>query len=444
MSDEEVRLPGVVRAVPPGQTFINTEVLSAVVLLGAALVALVWANSPWDEEYFELINEHIEIDAGFVHIDETVQHWINDGLMTLFFFVVGLEIKRELVRGELRGARRAALPVLAAIGGMVAPAVIYTAINAGGDGASGWGIPMATDIAFALGLMALLGPRIPGQLRIFLLALAIVDDIGAILVIAIFYTGDIQLDSLLVALGLLMVIFAMRHAGVRSLTAYFAVGVLVWLAVFESGVHATIAGVVLGLMTPAFADNRPSALVQPIQGLLANLREASAAGDVEAEEAALGEIEGLTEGAEAPLDRLERGLHPITSFLIVPLFAFANAGVSLDPDSLGESVTSSVALGVILGLVVGKPLGIFCATWVAVRMRVGSLPEGTTWAQILGMGMLAGVGFTVALFVNELAFDSQALLDQGKIGILTGSLLSAVAGVTVLIALSRRGEAAES
>jgi Na+:H+ antiporter, NhaA family len=424
------------RVVTPLQEFVSTEVFSASILLAAAATALLWANSQWDDEYFELLNEHIVIDAGIFRIDETVQHWINDCLMTLFFFVVGLEIKRELFRGELQGLRRAALPALAALGGMVAPALIYTAVNLGGEGDRGWGIPMATDIAFALGVLALVGSRIPSALRVFLLALAIADDLGAIIVIAVFYTEDLQADSLLIAVGIVLAIFVLRHLGVRSLFPYFLLGGALWVAIFESGVHATIAGVILGLMTP-LAVGQPSRLLQVVPGLLDRLGALSPGADTEEDEAVISELAAEVEQAEEPLDRLERTFHPIASYFVVPLFAWANAGVSLEPGSIDDALTSSVGLGIILGLVIGKPVGILTFSWVAVRSGIAGLPEGATWGQLAAVSVLAGIGFTVALFINELAFNSPELLDHGKIGILTASLVSAVAGLASLILVTR-------
>lgn len=416
------------RVVVPIQEFIQTEVFSGAVLLLAAIAAIAWANSPFDDAYFDLFSERMVVDTPLFTIDENIQHWVNDVLMTFFFFVVGLEIKRELFRGELQGVRRAALPSIAALGGMVAPALIYIAFNAGGAGSDGWGIPMATDIAFALGILALLGRRIPSQLRVFLLAVAIVDDIGAILVIAVFYTSEIQVDSLAVGAVGLVAIYTMYRIGVNSIPLYFLVGGVVWLAVFESGVHATIAGVVLGLMTPL--DPLRVTISQRFRRLLGD-PETAEAPDVDYPDA---NDENREVGA---LYRLEHGLHPFTSFLVVPLFALANAGVSLDPGTVNDSVTTSVTVGVALGLLVGKPLGIVVFSWLAVRAGVSSLPEGTNWSQLLGAGMLAGVGFTVALFINELAFDSEVLVERGKIGILGGSLVAGVLGFLVLRACCR-------
>jgi len=423
----------------PIQSFISTEVFSGAVLLLAAVVAITWANSPWDESYSDLIHETFELKFfGVVHIEEDLQHWVNDGLMTLFFFVVGLEIKRELFRGELRGVDKAALPGLAAVGGMLAPALIYTALNAGGAGEAGWGIPMATDIAFALGILAVIGSRIPPQLRIFLLALAIADDIGAILVIAVFYTDQIALDSLAVAALLLALIYAMNRLGVQDTLPYLLVGLCVWAAVFESGVHATIAGVALGLMTPVHPYYGRGKFLPTISELLDRFRHARQEDDTEMAEQIFGQMEDVIEGSEAPVDRLERTLHPFTSFVVVPLFALANAGVPLHGDIISDSLHSSVTLGIIIGLLVGKPIGILLASWLAVRTGIARLPHNVTWPQMLGVGILAGVGFTVSLFINELAFSSQEPIDQGKIGILAASVAAGVLGMTTLLAIGRR------
>lgn len=399
------------RVIEPLQAFVNTEVSSGLVLLAAAAIALAWANSPWDATYTDLFGTDLSVDGGLFHIHADLRDWINEALMALFFYVAGLEIKRELLQGELSGRGKALLPVAAAVGGMVAPALIYVAINAGGDHGRGWGIPMATDIAFALGVLALLGRRIPAQLRIFLLALAIVDDMGAILVIAVFYTGDVQANSLAIAVGLLALLFALQLAGVRVLAIYVLVGVAAWIAVHASGVHATIAGVALGLLTPLKTPSRP-ALINRVLGRPDRVENAG-------EE-------------EPPLERLERSLHPYTSFLIVPLFALANAGISLNPNAVSDSIVEPVALGVAIGLIVGKPAGILGFAWLAVRMRLAALPEGVSWRQLTGVGVLGGVGFTVALFINGLAFTDPAAIEDGKLGILAGSLIAGVVGYLIL------------
>jgi len=422
----------------PAQRFIHTEVLGGIALLLAAVVALIWANSPWDQAYFDLFATELSIDAGIFHIEEDLHGWINDGLMTFFFFVVGLEIKREMTQGELAGFQKAMLPVTAALGGMIVPAAIYIALNAGGEGSSGWGIPMATDIAFALGILALIGRRIPAQLRVFLLALAIADDIGAITVIAVFYTSDLSIEALLISGGLLAFIYGMNRAGVRDISVYLLVGAFAWVAMFESGVHPTIAGVLLGLMTPANPYYSPATFEDSMESLFAKYREAHARDDEPAAQHLLGQMEALTQGTESPLERLQRLLLPLTSFIVVPLFALANAGVVITGDSVNHAVSSEISQGVAFGLLLGKPIGIFVATWLAVRIGLASLPRSMNWWHVLGVGLLGGVGFTVSLFVNELAFDEVFLVTDGKMGILAGSLISAIIGYVMLVIVTRK------
>ena len=426
------------QVVLPAQRFIHTEVIGGIALLLAAVVALIWANSPLDEAYFDLFATELSIDASIFHIKDDLHGWINEGLMTFFFFVVGLEIKRELTRGELAGFQKAMLPVTAALGGMIVPALIFLALNAGGEGARGWGIPMATDIAFALGVLALLGRRIPSQLRVFLLALAIADDIGAITVIAVFYTSDFSIEALLIAGGLLAFIHGMSRAGVRDVSVYLLFGAFAWVAMYESGVSPTIAGVALGLMTPANPYYSTSRFDESMEDLFAKYRDAHAREDEPAAQQLLGHMEALAEGTESPLERLQRLLLPMTSFIVVPVFALANAGVVITGDSVSDALSSEVSQGVAFGLLFGKPLGIFLATWIAVRIGLASLPRSMNWWHVLGVGLLGGVGFTVALFVNELAFDSEILISDGKMGILAGSLISAIIGYVVLVLVTRK------
>ncbi|MGH2474175.1 MAG: Na+/H+ antiporter NhaA, partial [Candidatus Limnocylindrales bacterium] len=345
-------------------------------------------------------------------LDLDLRDWINDGLLALFFFVVGLEIKRELVEGELRDPRRAALPVWAALGGMIVPALIYAAFNAGGEGSDGWGIPMATDIAMAVGVLSLLGSRASPSLKLFLLALAIVDDIGAIVVIAVFYTKDIDGEALLASAGLVMVVVVMRRGGVASVAPYAVVGAGLWLALHESGVHATLAGVALGLLTPT----------QPIRH--PELVDAAELADVSSYEAARQTATAARESVSV-VEWLEHQLHPWTSFVIVPLFVLANAGVALSGGAVGDALRSSVAGGIVVGLVVGKFVGIAGFTWLAARLRIARLPEDASWSGILGVSALAGIGFTVSIFITDLAFAGTALEDQAKIAILAASVLAA-------------------
>jgi NhaA family Na+:H+ antiporter len=419
----------------PIQAFVHTEATAGVILLAAAVGAIIWANSPWDRSYSDLWETTITVDVRLFSISEDLRLWINKGLMAFFFFVVGLEIKRELVHGELGSPRRAALPAVAALGGMVLPALLFLALNAGGDGARGWGIPMAVDIAFALGVLALLGRRVPSEVRIFVLALAIADDIGAILVVAIFYSEGFSLEALGVALLLLGVIVAMNRAGVRGLNAYLLVGALFWVAVFKSGVHATIAGVVLGLLAPASPYFSKRTFAESIGTLVAGFRRAIAQGDEERAEVVLGQLEELTQGTEAPLERLERLFHPLTSYAVLPLFALANAGLDLSGDVFKDAVSSSVTLGIILGLVVGNPLGIVGFSWVAVRLGITSLPAGMRWAHMVGIGLLGGVGFTVSLFITGLAFEDAELISEAKVGILAASVIAGLASYAFLRAV---------
>lgn len=419
------------------QAFLQTEGLSSATLLAAALLALAWANSPWHASYSRVWETHLGIDVGLFSIREDLRHWINDGLMAIFFYVVGMEIKRELVEGDLSNTRRAALPVVAALGGMVIPALFYLALNAGGAAVRGWGIPMATDIAFAVGVLLLLGDRVPAPLRIFLLALAVVDDLGAILVIAIFYAKGFSLPALGVAALLLGVIAAMRWGGMRSTAAYLLVALLFWAAVYKSGIHSTIAGVVLGLLTPTRPWFSLYHFSGSVQKILRRFRRALDQGDFDRAEALMGQIEELSRGTEPPLDRRLRKVHHWSSFVILPLFALANSGVVLSGETLKDVAVSRPAWGVALGLFLGKPLGIIALSWLAVRLRWAALPTGATWSQMVGVGMLAGIGFTVSLFVTELAFDEPRWTSEAKIAILIASALAGLGGYAFLRVTTR-------
>jgi NhaA family Na+:H+ antiporter len=409
------------RLIRPLVDFLRTEAAGGVALVAAAIVALLWANSPWDASYDDVWTTHLAVALGDWELDLDLRDWINDGLMV----VVGLEIKRELVEGELRDPRRAVLPVWAALGGMVVPALVYAAFNAGGEGSDGWGIPMATDIAMAVGVLSLMGSRASPSLKLFLLALAIVDDIGAIVVIAVFYTDDIRGEALLAAAGLVVVVAAMRRAGITSIAPYAVIGAGLWLALHESGVHATVAGVALGLMTPT----------QPIRH--PELIDAGELADVSSYEAARQTATAARESVSV-VEWLEHQLHPWTSFVIVPLFVLANAGVPLSGPAVSDALTSSVAGGIVVGLVVGKFVGVAGFTWLAARLRVARLPEGVTWSGILGVSALAGIGFTVSIFITDLAFAGTTLEDQAKIAILAASVLAAAIGSALLVTLSRR------
>jgi NhaA family Na+:H+ antiporter len=429
--------------VRPLQEFLNTETAGGVLLLVAAVTALIWANLPDNDSYVDFWTSHLAVDLNVVELDLSLQHWVNDGLMAIFFFVVGLEIKRELLKGELAEPRKAALPVAAALGGMIVPAGIYLAFNAGGDGARGWGIPMATDIAFAVGVMALLGTRAPLALKVFLLALAIADDLGAILVIAVFYTEQIDYGWLAAAGAAFAAVAMMGRVGIRDLVFYLFVGLFAWFAVHESGVHATIAGVLLGLLTPvnAFYENRH--VQERVLTLAESLRQSDTAEGDELEQSALRELEEIARESQPVSDRLEHALHPWTSYIIIPIFALANAGVALSGDIIADAAQSPIAIGVALGLMLGKPLGIVVFAYVAVRIGLAAMPAGVNWGMLTGAGMIAGIGFTVSLFITELAFDAAAQIDEAKIGILFGSAVIGIAGYTTLRLLSPSNAAIE-
>ncbi|MEZ5177224.1 MAG: Na+/H+ antiporter NhaA [Acidimicrobiales bacterium] len=425
--------------VRPLQRVLEHEAAGGVVMLLAAVTAIVWANSPWSQSYVDLWSMPVKVEVGeLLHLDHlTLQHWVNDALMTLFFLLVGVEIKRELVHGELKNPRAVALPVAAALGGMALPAVIYSLLNAGGPGADGWAIPTATDIAFAVGIVSMLGKRVPTPAKLFLLTLAVADDIGAIVIIAVFYTGSLSWGWLgLAGLGLLA-IWAMRRADVYSLAPYLAVGTFVWLSLLESGVHATLAGVALGLLTPAWPLRSPRRFPRQTRRTLDRLEHAYfdrvlTHEEFEENEEHLAEIARQAKLATSPLTRLEQGLAPWVAYVVVPLFALANAGVALTGDGLANLASDRITLGVVAGLVLGKTFGVFGATMVALKLRIGERPAGTTIRQLFGLAIVAGVGFTVALFVASLSFDSAAATDSAKVGILLGSLLAGGIGFAVL------------
>lgn len=423
------------RFVRPFLRFTKIEAAGGAVLLVAALVAIAWANAPFGETYRQFWETHLDLVVGPLHFSETLKDIVNDALMAVFFFVVGMEIKRELVVGELNDVRRAALPAVAALGGMVAPALIYLAFasGAGGEAAQGWGIPMATDIAFSVGVISLLGTRVSVSAKLFLLALAIADDIGAIAVIAVFYTSDLAFGWLVAAVVGLGLVYVAQRVNIRSIPFYVVLGALIWLFVFESGVHATLAGVALGLMTPVHAYYSDEEFKRRGTWILSRFEMDSASPRArERIDADALELSTIAKESVAPLDRLERSLHPWSSFLIVPVFALANAGVRFVEIDVAGAVTSPVALGVAFGLVIGKVLGITGATVLAVRLGIGALPRRTSWRQVVGLGALAGIGFTVSLFITELAFTGEEFTDAAKLGIFIGSTVAGVAGYLLL------------
>jgi NhaA family Na+:H+ antiporter len=419
------------------QWFAQAEASGGIVLLACSMFALLWANSRWADSYGSLWHTHLVVEIATARLDLSLHHWINDGLMAIFFFVVGLEIKRELFVGELSSRRQAALPVAAALGGMLIPAILYTAFNLGGPGEAGWGIPMATDIAFAIGVLALLGQRVPLVLKVFLTALAIVDDLGAVLVIAVFYTSRLAMEPALLAGVLMVVLIAANRAGVRHPLFWAAAGVPLWLAVHSSGVHATIAGVLLAFTIPLRARLDPRVLIQEGRGLLTQLEMVSpeAKGPVLLNEEQLEiirVIENQCDLVQTPLHRFEHALHPWVVFGIMPLFALANAGVAISVDSLG-SLGQPVGLGILAGLIVGKPLGITLFSWLAVRSGLAELPPEVRWQQLVGVSILGGIGFTMSLFITGLAFATQAApAENAKLAILLASVVSGLTGLLVL------------
>ena len=420
--------------VAPVRRFMDLEAASGILMLIAAIAAVIWANSGGYELYDELFHTHFEVSFGGFHLDETLGHLINDGLMAIFFFVVGLEIKRELVLGELRNPRDAALPLVAAVGGMVVPALIYVAFNgADPEALRGWAVPMATDIAFALGVLSLLGKRVPAAAKLFLLALAIVDDLGGILVIAIFFTEDLDVGYMIAAAIGLFVVWLFTKVGIRSEVIYIPLGFAIWYFFLESGVHATLAGVALGFLTPARPmygvrefDSKARAILNTYPASAETLSEREHA---DHEALMMSEI---SRESVAPLNRWEHALAPWVSFLIVPVFALANAGVRFE-GSIVDSLLSNVALGVAVGLVVGKTVGVSVFAWVAVRLGWAKLPASARWRHMVGTAAVSGIGFTVALFITELAFVDPVLADQSKVGIFAGSIVAGLLGVAFLL-----------
>ena len=428
------------RVLRPFHQFARWQASGALLLLVCAVGALLWANSPWTTSYEQMLHAPLRLSLGEWALQLDLRLWINDGLMAIFFFSVGLEIKRELLVGELADARKAMLPIAAAIGGMVVPALIYAAFNVGGEGARGWGIPMATDIAFALGALAVLGSRIPDGLKIFLVALAIVDDLGALLVIAVVYTASINWSGIALAALFLAALFVANRAGARRAPIYLALGIGAWYGLLFSGVHATLAGVLAALFVPARVKIVPDALAGVI-------RRGADAIDVHAAHGVRGAMEPerfetsrvlsrTLDAANSTIQRFEHMVHPWVAFGIVPVFALFNAGVAIDASAI-RTLAFPVPLGIMAGLVLGKPAGIFVATWLAVKAGLATLPEGVSWRHVCGTAWLAGIGFTMALFISGLAFPGTGLESQAKLGILLGSLMSAVVGIAILLTTRR-------
>lgn len=420
------------------QQFFQTEAATGVLLLACALAALLIANSPWADTYHHFWNAPISVDVGGHVLTLSLHGWINDALMAVFFLLVGLEIKREIIAGELSSPRQAALPIAGAFGGMLVPAVLYIAIANGGIESRGWGIPMATDIAFALGTLALVAPRAPNGLKIFLAALAIVDDMGAVLVIAVFYTSSLNLQALGLAALTFSSLLALNRMRVRQLWPYLTIGAGLWFFVHDSGVHATIAGVLLAFTIPTRTRIDAAEFSREARAYLDGFEHSEGGNrsimSSKGQQEMIHALERASEAVMAPLLRLEGNLHGFTAFVVMPLFAFANAGVTFG----GDAPNLKVATGVAVGLLLGKPLGITAAAWVTVRLGLAALPAGVNWMALHGCAWLGGIGFTMSLFIATLAFGGTHLVDAAKLGILGGSLLAGIVGALVLQRSTRR------
>lgn len=421
------------RILTPFEEFIHRQTTSGMLLMGAAIIALLLANSFLADEYLHIIHTPLSISIASWGINMSLHHWVNDGLMALFFFVVGLELKREFLVGELSDVRQAALPIIAAIGGMVVPALIYLAFNHEGEAMRGWGIPMATDIAFAVGVLVLLAGRVPKALITFLVALAIADDLGAVLVIALFYTQQLALDWLTLAGILLALLFVFNLSGIRKVTPYFVIAVLLWYALLQSGVHATLAGVLGAFTVPARSQYDPALFITRIKEQIERFIVSQRAGDSimtnEKLFSVTQNLEKIVHGVQTPLQKLESLWHLPVAFLIIPIFALFNAGIPLELTSFGKTLTHPVMLGVALGLLVGKFVGIAGACWIALRLGIGQLPTGTRLSQIVAVSVLGGIGFTMSIFIAELGFANQPeYLLMAKTGVLVASVIAGLLG----------------
>jgi NhaA family Na+:H+ antiporter len=424
----------------PFREFARIQAAGGIVLIGATAIALAWSNSPWGDSYGRFWRTPISMGAGEHSITLPIVLWINDLAMALFFLLVGVEIKREILVGELASIRKAALPIVAAIGGMAVPGLLYAVVNVSHGTLHGWGVPVATDIAFALGVLMLLGPRVPVSLKVFLASLAIADDIGALVVIAVFYTEHLRLGCLLIAGGIIALLAVLNRLGFRHPAVFMLLGLPLWFMVHESGVHATIAGVALAMTIPARATiDAHQFLADGRRSLAAVEQEVSESDLIMTNARLLGAVHVIGSACsqvETPLQRIEHALHPWVAFLIIPVFALANAGVTVGA-SVGSSIVSPVSLGIVLGLVLGKPLGITLSSWLAIRVGLASLPSGVAWRHLLGAGCLGGIGFTMSLFIAHLAFESPVYIRQAKIGVLAASVIAGLLGWSVLARKAR-------
>ena len=427
--------------VDPFQRFTAREASAGIVLLACTIAALVWANSPWSQSYHELWDTHLTVGFANYALDRPLHFWINDALMAVFFFVVGLEIKRAVLVGELASPRQAALPIAAAVGGMAIPAALYTILNAGGEGSQGWGIPMATDIAFSLGVLALLGSRIHISLKIFLAAFAIVDDIGAVAVIAVFYTDELVWANAVGAIAFLGGLVMLNWLGVRHAVVYAIFGIGVWLSFLTSGIHPSVAGILVAAAIPSSVRIDPREFIDHGRALMDKFERRVGHTDTErltiGQSDAVEELERACMDVESPLQQLEHDLHPFVAFIIMPVFALANAGVALDSGLL-DVLSGRVALGVMAGLIIGKQMGIFAFTWLAVRTGIATKPRGVSWRQIYGISWLGGIGFTMSIFITGLALDGEELVSESKLAILVASLICGAVGWWILRTTPRR------
>jgi len=431
------------KIITPFEEFLHQQTTSGLLLMGTAILALILANSAFSTFYQHLTHTPIGLNIGGWTIEKTLHHWVNDGLMALFFFIVGLELKRELLVGELANVRNAILPIVAAVGGMLVPALIYWSLNREGEAAAGWGIPMATDIAFAIGALALLASRVPKALITFLVALAIVDDLGAVVVIALFYTDHLVWQALFMAAGLLGVLIVFNLSGIRQPLPYFLLGILLWFALLKSGVHATLAGVITAFTIPARSKYDPCRFSELVKKLMKRFDASHKPGqDIMTNSELRAVVQTLENGVhkvESPLQRLEHSMHIPVAFFVIPVFAFINAGIPIDFAGMGDTLTHPVTLGVIMGLVLGKFIGITGACWLTLKLGFGRLPADTSFSQIAGVSLLAGIGFTMSIFIAELGFTGQPEnLLMAKTGILVASLIAGVGGYIWLLLVSKR------
>ena len=426
----------------PFEEFLHAQTTTGLILIVMTIIALVLANTSLYETYAHFFHINIDFNVGSWALSHSLHHWINDGLMAIFFFLIGLEIKREITAGELSNLKVAILPILAAIGGMVFPALIYTSLNYGTVGSAGWGIPMATDIAFAISALVLLGKRVPTALVTFLVALAIVDDLGAVIVIALFYTDTINMMALGLAGLMFAVMLVFNRLGIHMLLPYFIVGLSMWFFMLESGVHATIAGVLAALAIPSTPKRVPSTLTKKAKDLLDEYEKYPVNENYqihEEQKRILSEIKHKIYEVETPAARLEHNLHLPVALIIIPIFALANAGIKIDFSSIGTTIVEPVSLGIILGLIFGKVIGIFGVSYVAVKLKIAQLPKDSSMSQVFGVAFLGGIGFTMSIFVADLAFvNNPELILQAKIGILSASLFSALFGYLWLRTISKK------